>query len=141
MSYWPVYEGRNEGKYDDIAIVNSGGGGGSPHFNGLSNRTINQGEDFDLTEGVTALDKDGNEIPFTVSPDEVDKCAVGEQTFTYTAEGVEDTRKITVTQSEPPTISGAEEPISVDVGEEFDPLDGVSAVDGNGNEVEVTVEQ
>lgn len=137
MSYWVVYEGK--GDTGEIAIVN-GSGGGVPHFNGLTNVSINQGTDFDLTEGVTAFDKDGNEIPFTVSPQEVDKCEVGEQTFTYTAEGIEDTRTITVTQIDNPTVSGLDT-LVVEVNEEFDPLDGVSAVDGNGNEVEVTYEE
>lgn len=138
MSYWVVYEGK--GDTGDIAIVNGSGGGGQAHFNGLTNVTINQGIDFDLTDGVTALDKDGNEIPFTVSPESVDKCAVGEQTFTYTAEGIEDTRTITVRQISDPTISGLSE-LTVEVNEEFDPLEGVSAVDGNGNEVEVTYDE
>lgn len=113
---------------------------GEPHIDGANNTSIPQGTDFDLTEGVTAYDGDGNEIPFTVTPQEVQKCEVGEQVFTYNADGVTKNRTITVTQIANPTISGLSE-LTVDVGEEFDPLDGVSAVDGNGNEVEVTVEQ
>lgn len=38
-----------------------------------------------------------------------------------------------------PTLTAPTETIEVDAGEEFDPMEGVSAVDGNGNEVEVTV--
>ena len=37
-----------------------------------------------------------------------------------------------------PSLTVPQETITVDVGEEFDPMTGVSAVDGNGNEVEVT---
>ena len=37
-----------------------------------------------------------------------------------------------------PTLTAPTETITVDAGEEFDPMIGVSAVDGNGNEVEVT---
>lgn len=38
-----------------------------------------------------------------------------------------------------PTLTAPTETIEVDAGEEFDPMVGVSAVDGNGDEVEVTV--
>lgn len=113
---------------------------GEPHIDGATNTSIRQGTDFDLNEGVKAYDGEGNEIPFTVTPSEVAKCDVGEQTFTYEAEGVTKERKITVTQIANPTISGLSE-LTVEVGEEFDPLDGVSAVDGNGNPVEVTYER
>ncbi len=112
---------------------------GEPHIDGATNTSIRQGTDFDLTEGVTAYDGDGNEIPFTVTPSEVDKCEVGVQTFTYEAEGVTKERKITVTQIANPTISGLSE-LTVEVNEEFDPLDGVTGEDGNGNPVEVTYE-
>lgn len=41
---------------------------------------------------------------------------------------------------EPPTISGvSSEPLTVSEGEEFDPLDGITAVDGSGEPLEVTV--
>ena len=42
--------------------------------------------------------------------------------------------------SEPPTISGNSQ-ITVIVGQEFDPLDGVTAVDCQGNEVTVMIEE
>lgn len=38
-----------------------------------------------------------------------------------------------------PTLTAPTDTLEVDADEEFDPLDGVSAVDGNGKEVEVTV--
>lgn len=37
-----------------------------------------------------------------------------------------------------PSLTVPQETITVDVGEEFDPLEGVSAVDGNGDTVDVT---
>lgn len=41
---------------------------------------------------------------------------------------------------DPPTIIGVPtEPLLVGIGDTFDPLDGVTAVDGNGNTVAVTV--
>lgn len=113
--------------------------GDKPFFTGIDDVTITQGTDFDLVEGVVARDQYGATIPFSVSPSEIEPCQVGVQEVTYTAEGITKTRKITVEQAEDPTISGLT-PISVTVGEEFDPLDGVTAVDGNGNTLTVTVE-
>ena len=41
---------------------------------------------------------------------------------------------------EPPTITVPSGTLEVGVGEEFDPLDGVSAIDGYGEPLEVSVE-
>lgn len=135
MSYWVIDTGDKKG----IVVLNTDGGG-TAHFSGLSNKTIKQGNDFDLLDGVKAFDENGNEIPFSVSPNEVDKCEVGVQEFTYTAKGLKAVRKITVEHIANPTISGLTE-LTVTVNEEFDPLVGVSAVDGNGNVIAVTVEE
>lgn len=113
---------------------------GEPRIDGADNTSVAQGKGFDLTAGVKAYDGDGNEIPFTVTPNEIDKCDIGNQSFTYSAEGVTKVRTIEVTAIADPTISGLT-PLEVEVGEEFDPLHGVSAKDGNGKSVEVTVEQ
>lgn len=113
--------------------------GGS--FSGVGDVSINQGNSFDPRSGVHAYDYQGNEIPFTVSPTTFSPCLVGVQTFNYTANGVEPvTRTVTVNPIANPTISGVPStPLTVEVGETFDPLSGVSAVDGNGNAVAVTV--
>lgn len=111
-----------------------------PYFEGVNNESINQGTEFSLTDGVKAYDGAGNEIPFTVEPSELDTCEVGQHHFTYSAQGVTAARTITVREIANPTISGLET-LVVEVNEEFDPLEGVSAVDGNGNEVEVTYEE
>lgn len=124
---------------DNIVVIPTGGGDTPPHFEGLTNPTINQGTEFDPTEGVRALDKDGNEVAYTVEPDEIDTCEKGNHTLTYTAGETTATRIVTVQTIDDPTISGADT-ITVQVNEEFDPLDGVTAVDGNGNTLEVTVE-
>lgn len=108
-------------------------------FAGLTDATINQGESFSLTDGVKALDENGSVITYTVSPNTVDECAVGTQVFTYTSARGSATRNITVEEIADPTISGADESLSVYTGVDFDPLDGVSAVDGNGNTITVTV--
>lgn len=112
---------------------------GVGRFIGVENATIEQGDDFDLAEGVTALDGDGYAIPFTITPSDINTCEVGTFTFTYEAESLTATRKITITSVGNPVISGASSALSVAVGEEFDPLDGVSAVDAKGNILTVTV--
>lgn len=132
-------------------------------FDGVENVTINQGLGIDLTDGVTAYDKDGNEIPYEVSPEEINKCEVGEHFVKYKAYGEDTnlvpstcgedmvhqaefckrirpktvTRTVTIEQADPPTISGmTKATIAVDT--DFDPMSGVSAVDDNGNAVAVT---
>ena len=110
------------------------------HFEGVTNASVNQGVGFDLTNGVTALSYKGESVPYTVTPNTFAECQLGDQVFTYTANGVETaTRTITVLPIADPTISGTSQPITVDAGEEFDPMSGVSAVDAHGNTVTVTV--
>ena len=112
--------------------------GGS--FSGIEDVSISQGTAFNPRSGVSAHKFDGTSVPFTVTPSTFDACSLGAQVYTYSAEGVESaTRTVTVTPIASPTISGVSQPINVNVGEEFDPLSGVSAVDGHGNTVTVTV--
>lgn len=132
-----IYE---KNPYGDNIVIIPTGGGSKAHFDGLTPAVVNQGAGFDLTEGVKAYDDKGKEVTFTVSPEEIDACAIGNQTFTYTAGELTQDRIITVQAISDPVISGLT-PLTVEVNEEFDPLDGVSAVDGNGNSVEVTVEE
>ena len=108
-------------------------------FSGLTSETINQGDSFSLTDGVTALDASGTSIPYTVSPNTIDTCDVGTHVFTYTSARGSATRTITIEAIANPTITGADEGLEEMVGVAFDPLDGVSAVDGNGNAITVTV--
>ena len=110
-------------------------------FVGTESETITQGTDFDIHDGVHAINNRGEEVPYNVTPDEFDECEVGSFTYTYTANGVPTAvRTITVTAIADPTITGADTTLTVEPGVAFDPLSGVSAVDGNGNSVEVTVE-
>ena len=127
---------------------------------GTSDTTINQGAGIDLTDGVHAYDGDGNEIPFEVEPETIPKCDVGEHLVKYTAIGkgasmrpslcgnnalavsdacsdlttVEEDRIVTITQADPPTINGIDE-VEIRTSTDFDPTDGVNAVDDNGNAV------
>ena len=131
------------------------------HFDGLTDETINQGADFDALEGVKAYDADGNEIDFSVEPEEFDSCAVGEQTLVYKAMGkdnrlipsmciqkdssganlplgctltlLKENRKITVLQADPPRFTMND--VTIPKNTTLDVLDGVSAVDDNGNPI------
>ena len=134
----------------------------SMHIDGADDVTINQGVGIDLTEGVTAYDKNGNEIEFTVSPDEIDKCDVGRHSVLYTATGedyitrpsicgedelhipcditrgtITEERIVTITQADPPTFEGVDD-VTISPNTDFDPMSGVSAEDDNGNALEVT---
>lgn len=130
-------------------------------FEGVGDVSINQGECIDLTEGVHAYDGNGSEIEYTVTPSEIPCCGVGEYEVKYSAVGIGnkmlpsfctnafmlmlsdcgmDTksvlRKIIVNAIVSPIISGID---TVCIGTDtlFNPMSGVSAVDGNGNTLEV----
>lgn len=109
---------------------------------GANNTSIEQGDEFDPREGVHAYYK-GEEIEFTVEG-EFELCEVGVHILTYTASADGKTltvqRKVTVVQEPAPTITGLE-PLVVMVGEEFDPLEGVSATDADGRTVDVSVKE
>lgn len=108
-------------------------------FTGLTSENLSQGQSFSLTDGVTALDANGSSIPFTVSPSTIDTCEVGDFVFTYTSARGSATRSITVEAVVDPLIYGTDEGLEEMVGVAFDPLDGVTAEDGNGNQIAVTV--
>ena len=116
-------------------IVATGG------WEGVDNATIPQGTDFDIRNGVRATNNRGQELEYTVSPSELDTCEVGVHTLIYHASGIADAvRTITITAVSDPSISGVSDTLNAEPGVAFDPLDGVSAVDGNGNVLTVTVE-
>lgn len=62
-----------------------------------------------------------------------------EESMTQTQEEVDNLCDLTCSVMPNPTLTAPTETITVDAGEEFDPMVGVSAVDGNGKPVEVTV--
>ena len=138
-------------------------GCGVPRFVGIEDVTINQGIGIDLTEGIYAYDGNGNEIEYTVTPDSIDMCDVGEHTVIYRAmaEGkkfapwfcskqrglagdllcnrvaLRKDRTVTIEQIDPPRIEGLDT-VKISPNVEFDPTEGVTAIDGNGNEIEYT---
>lgn len=133
----------------------------SLHFEGADDVTINQGVGIDLTEGVHAYDANGNEIEYTVEPDSIEKCEVGDHVITYTATGegsrsvptmcgetalyaracniITEIKKriITILQSANPIIRGLSDAL-IQPDETFSPLSGVTAEDANGNELTVS---
>ena len=140
-------------------------GCGVPRFVGIEDVTINQGIGIDLTEGVYAYDGNGNEIEYTVTPDSIDMCDVGEHTVIYRAmaEGkkfapwfcskqrglagdllcnrvaLRKDRTVTIEQIDPPRIEGLDT-VKISPNVEFDPTEGVTAIDGNGNVIEYSYE-
>lgn len=109
----------------------------SAYFVGTVDTTIPQGSDFDLTDGVKAYDADGMELPFTTTPLSIDTCTVGTHSVVYTAEGVSDTRTITVVATGNPTILGLTPIINVNIGDVVNTMQDVSAKDVNGNTIPV----
>lgn len=61
-----------------------------------------------------------------------------ESSVTQESEEVDNKCDLTCSVIPDPTLTAPTTTLEVDAGEEFDPLIGVSAVDGNGKEVEVT---
>lgn len=113
---------------------------GEIKFTGVNDVTINQGVGIDLREGVKAK-YNGRNIDYDVSPSEIDLCDEGKHTVVYTATyngiTVTESRVVDICKSQDPVITAPD--ITVGVGEEFDPVDGASAIDGNGNSIKVEV--
>ena len=118
----------------------------TPTFEGLSDKTIMLGDEFDPKAGVTAKDAEDGEIEFTVKG-KVDSTKVGTYELTYTAKdskGAAVTKVIAVTVKQPvvglnqaPTINAAD--VTIVQGETFDPMSGVTATDPEDGELKFTV--
>ncbi len=93
---------------------------------------IQLGEEFEELKGVTATDDEDGDISekITVVRNEVNKAVAGRYSVTYAAtdkNGATGTKTITVIVNDPPQINAEDKGIKL--GEKFDPLSGVSAVD------------
>ena len=118
----------------------------APTFEGLSDKTIMLGDEFDPKAGVTAKDTEDGTIEFIVKG-KVDSTKVGAYELTYTAKdskGAAVTKVITVTVKQPvvglnqaPTINAAD--VTIVQGETFDPMSGVTASDPEDGELKLTV--
>lgn len=62
-----------------------------------------------------------------------------EESMTQTQEEVDNDCDLTCSVMPDPTLTVPTDTLEVDAEEEFDPMEGVSAVDGNGHEAEVSV--
>lgn len=135
----------------------------SPVIIGTEDKTVYQGADLDLMDGVVGYDSNMDEIEVTTDPSELDMCDVGEHEVIYSASGVDSsqkdisicvepklyapnrckfktvyaTRMVNIEQAPPPTIDGIDD-TAINVGASLDLMDGVSATDVNGNELEVS---
>lgn len=114
-----------------------------PHFTGLTEIRVKQGAPIDLDDGVHAW-MDTEEIPFTFSPASVDECAVGTHTIAYTATSrgktTTETRNVVILQADAPTIHG-NTPMNVFINTEVDPLEGLTAKDGNNQDIPVELDE
>lgn len=115
-----------------------------PVINILSkNIQIRQGEEFDPLEGVTATDYQGRSLEIKVTGDyQVE--VVGKYELTYTVidsygNTVTENVMLEVVKQNAPIIKGAQEVIEVKVGGDFDPLAGITALDFEGNVLEVII--
>ncbi|MFC7407031.1 immunoglobulin-like domain-containing protein [Georgenia alba] len=126
-----------------VTVTEGDGGPGEPGntppvLGGVDSVEVTEGEEFDPMDGVTATDAEDGDITDQVEvTGEVDTSTPGDYTLTYTvtdSDGttVTATRTVTVTQAPPantpPVLEGVGS-TSVGEGEEFDPMDGVSATD------------
>lgn len=105
----------------------------APVINGATDKTIKVGEEFDPKAGVTATDWQGNDLTGKiVISGEVDTSKVGSYKVTYSvtdATGKKAEKSITVhvVSNEKPVITAEDK--TINVGDKFTPLDGVTASD------------
>ncbi len=111
----------------------------APTFKGLTNQSINVGEAFDALAGVTATDKEDGDLTKEIKVSgTVDVNKAGTYTLTYSvtdSKGLTTTEKRQITVEEKqveentaPTFKGLTNQ-SINVGEAFDALAGVTATD------------
>ncbi|EMK2598706.1 DUF5011 domain-containing protein, partial [Bacillus cereus] len=108
------------------------------------NKTINVGDEFDPKKDVYAIDSEGHVLDINIEANTVDVNVPGNYIVVYSAVDKYGNRAekpiivIVKTPTEKPTIH-AEDKI-IQVGDKFDPLEGVSATDAKGNPIKVVVE-
>ncbi|MCU5669090.1 DUF5011 domain-containing protein, partial [Bacillus cereus] len=107
-------------------------------------KSINVGDKFDPLEGVSATDAQGNPLKVVIESNTVDTNKPGSYQVKYSATDqygnkAEKTIKVTVNApTEKPTITAEDK--SINVGDKFNPLEGVSAIGSDGKPLEVVVE-
>ncbi|SFL47941.1 glycosyl hydrolase family 18 protein [Lactococcus garvieae] len=107
---------------------------------GLKNETITIGDKFAPMNGVSATDVDGKNITSKIKIDgNVNTSQTGIYTLIYSVEGqdgkkISQERTITVVAEKIPEFKGVNN-VTLKVGEAFNPLAGVSAIDARGNNI------
>ncbi|WP_163654586.1 glycosyl hydrolase family 18 protein [Listeria sp. PSOL-1] len=121
--------------YGDEEHVNS-----EPVLSGVQDKTIYINDGFDPLAGVTATDKEDGDLTSKIKVDgSVNTKEAGVYTLVYTVSDSEGatakaTRKITVAKVGTPVISGTKD-VTINVGDDFNPLTGVTAKDGKGQDI------
>ncbi|MCI6692277.1 MAG: DUF5011 domain-containing protein [Clostridium sp.] len=113
---------------------------GEPTITGTDDKPIKLGSTFDPLAGVVAKDTEGNNLKVTVTGT-IDENVLGPQKITYTVEdsaGNIKTVEREVIVYGTPVITGADDKI-IKVNDTFNELDGVTAKDTEGNDLNVTV--
>ena len=113
---------------------------GEPTITGTDDKPIKLGSTFDPLAGVVAKDTEGNNLKITVTGT-IDENVLGPQKITYTVEDAAGNIKTVereVIVYGTPVITGADDKI-IKVNDTFNELDGVTAKDTEGNDLNVTV--
>ncbi|MDY2629862.1 MAG: DUF5011 domain-containing protein, partial [Clostridium sp.] len=113
---------------------------GEPTITGTDDKPIKLGSTFDPLAGVVAKDTEGNNLKVTVTGT-IDENVLGPQKITYTVEDAAGNIKTVereVIVYGTPVITGADDKI-IKVNDTFNELDGVTAKDTEGNDLNVTV--
>ena len=113
---------------------------GEPTLPGTDDKPIKLGSTFDPLAGVVAKDTEGNNLKVTVTGT-IDENVLGPQKITYTVEDAAGNIKTVereVIVYGTPVITGADDKI-IKVNDTFNELDGVTAKDTEGNDLNVTV--
>ena len=151
-SYSVTYEvtdknGLTTQKTITITVVEANNSLTPPTIN-ASDRTIEKGSNYNALDGVTAFDSDGTAITtIRVVSDNVKINQAGSYSVTYEVtdkNGLTTQKTITVTVVEktntliPPTINASDR--TIQKGSSFKVLDGVTAIDSNGNDITSDIE-
>ena len=113
---------------------------GEPTITGTDDKPIKLGSTFEELAGVSAEDTEGNDLKITVTGT-IDENVLGPQKITYTVEDAAGNIKTVereVIVYGTPVITGADDKI-IKVNDTFNELDGVTAKDTEGNDLNVTV--
>ncbi|MGO1627666.1 GH92 family glycosyl hydrolase [Microbacterium sp.] len=140
-----TYKTMDRTVVDEVTLTRTVDDETGPVLSGVDATQTPQGQPFDVLTGVSAVDEvDGDVTDAIEVTGEVDTRVPGEYAITYSAvdESGNETRAeraVTVTAVEP-TFMGVPDARTVVEGEQFDELEGVSAIDANGDDITDRIE-